>query len=32
MRRFLMDCGALVSCVSFASALYLWMGYLQGSI
>lgn len=26
MRRFLLDLGALISCATFVSACYLWMG------
>ena len=29
MRRFLLDLSGLVSCLSFVSALYLWMGPLH---
>ncbi len=29
MRRFLLDLGALISCASFVSACYLWMGLMQ---
>lgn len=29
MMRFLLDCGSFLSCLSFVSALYLWMGALQ---
>lgn len=32
MQRFLLDAGALVSCLAFLSALYLWMGWLQASV
>lgn len=32
MRRFMLDAGALISCVSFLSACYLWMGYVSASV
>lgn len=32
MRRFLLDLGALVSCLSFVSACYLWMGFVQATV
>jgi len=31
MRRFVLDLTGLVSCVAFASACYLWMGWLQAA-
>ncbi len=32
MQRFLLDLGAFVSCLSFISAFYLWMGWFQVSV
>ena len=32
MKRLILDTGALVSCVSFLSGLYLWMGYFQTTV
>lgn len=32
MKRLIQDTGALASCLSFLSGLYLWMGYFHTSV